>query len=339
MIKTFKILPSNFAVRLKIPINGETKIIDKVQGKIIVLNKELDDYIILRKDRTPTYMLSVVVDDHDLGINLIIRGNDHLNNTFRQKYIYEFMNWKEPNYAHIPLIHGEDGTKLSKRHGSVNIMDLKKIGYLPEAIINSLILLGWSPNKKESELIKIEEIIKKFKIDEISKSASIFSYSKLDFFNNYYLRLSENLDNFIAFCKKNKKLKYYYEHDNNKLMRIFEIYKKNLIYYEEILKFTKIYFDTEYCIPEITNNFDNIFNYNYKNFKEELSKLNTWTKEEIQNFLKKFLKEKNIKFPIFGKPLRYILTKFYEGPPLADIFFILGKKDSMERLNQYITNS
>ena len=156
-------------------------------------------------------MLSSIVDDHDMNVNTIIRGDDHLNNTFRQKYIYEFMKWKEPKYSHIPLIHGEDGSKLSKRHGAVNIIDLKKIGYLPEAIINNLILLGWSPNKKESELVTLEEIINKFKLEEFSKSASIFSYTKLNFFNNYYLRLNENLNTFVDFCKKHHNLKLYYE--------------------------------------------------------------------------------------------------------------------------------
>ena len=329
-------LSSNYVVRIKIPIDGQTNITDIVQGNILIKNKELDDYIILRKDGTPTYMLSVAVDDHDLGINYIIRGDDHLNNTFRQKYIYEFMDWKEPKYSHIPLIQGEDGAKLSKRLGSVNIIDLKNIGYLPEAIINNLILLGWSPNKKESELVTLEEIINKFKLEEFSKSSSIFSYSKLNFFNNYYLRLDENLNSFVDFCKKHHILKLYYEDDKNKLLKVFEIYKKNLNYYEEILNYINIFFDKEYILSETTDKFDNIFEKNFKEFKQDLSKINNWTKEELENHLKIFLKEKNIKYPIFGKPLRYILTKFYDGPSISDIFFILGKKGSMERLNQYI---
>ena len=303
----------------------------------MVKNKELDDFIIIRKDGTPTYMLSVAVDDYDLGVNYIIRGDDHLNNTFRQKYIYEFMEWKEPQYSHIPLIHGEDGSKLSKRHGAINIMDLKKIGYLPESIINNLILLGWSPNKNESELVTLEEIINKFKLEELSKSSSIFSYSKLNFFNNYYLRLDENLNNFVDFCKKHHDLKLYYEDDKNKLLRVFNIYKKNLNYYEEILNYINIFFDKEYILSETTDKFDNIFEINFNEFKQDLSTINNWNKEELEKFIKFFLKEKNIKYPIFGKPLRYILTKFYDGPSIIDIFFILGKKDSMERLNQYIT--
>ena len=113
---------------------------DIIQGRVEVKNYQIDDYVLVRKDLTPTYMLSVVVDDHDLGVNFIIRGDDHLNNYFRQKFIYEYMNWEIPKYAHIPLIHGEDGSKLSKRHGAVNLIDLKEQGYLPDAIINNLIL-------------------------------------------------------------------------------------------------------------------------------------------------------------------------------------------------------
>ena len=118
----------------------------------------------------------LLVDDHDLGVNFIIRGSDHLNNAFRQKYIYKFMEWDEPIYAHIPLIHGEDGNKLSKRHGAINIQDLKDKGYLPQSIINNLILLGWSPNNNGNEVISLDEIINKYDLKNTQKSSSIFSF-------------------------------------------------------------------------------------------------------------------------------------------------------------------
>ena len=170
-------LSEGFVIRIKLPDDGTLLIKDKIQGDVTVNNKELDDFILLRKDKTPTYMLSVVVDDNDLGVNLIIRGDDHLNNTFRQYYIYKFLNWELPNYAHIPLIHGEDGSKLSKRHGSVDLLDFKRNGYLREAIINNLILLGWSPGRKD-EIVNIKEIINIFDLNKLSKSSSIFNYKK-----------------------------------------------------------------------------------------------------------------------------------------------------------------
>ncbi|MDC1060242.1 glutamate--tRNA ligase, partial [Alphaproteobacteria bacterium] len=190
-------LEKEYVIRIKIPFEDKEILEDMVQGTVEVKKSEIDDYVLVRKDGTPTYMLSVVVDDHDLGVNFIIRGDDHLNNYFRQKFIYEYMKWDIPTYAHIPLIHGEDGSKLSKRHGAVNLIDLKKQGYLPEAIINNLILLGWSPKKNDDEIIQLKNIISIFNIKDLSKSASIFSYKKLDYFNNYYLRKDQNLELFI----------------------------------------------------------------------------------------------------------------------------------------------
>ncbi len=199
-------LTNDFVVRIKLPDEGEIIIKDKIQGNITVKNKELDDFILLRKDLTPTYMLSVVVDDNDLGVNLVLRGDDHLNNAFRQYYIYKFLNWNIPEYAHVPLIHGEDGSKLSKRHGAVDILEFKKNGYLKEAIINNLILLGWSP-KNQSEIININDIINLYDIKKLSKSSSIFSYNKLNFFNNHYIRSQDGFEKFEYFClNHNKKI-------------------------------------------------------------------------------------------------------------------------------------
>ena len=176
-------LKEGFAIRIKIPNTGKTEINDLIQGKIIVQNEELDNFILLRNDGSPTYMLSVVVDDFDMNVNMIIRGDDHLNNAFRQFYIYKNMKWEIPEYAHIPLIHGEDGKKLSKRHGAVSINEFKENGYLKESIINNLILLGWAPPTNDEKL-KIDEIINLYNLKNISKSSSIFSYDKLNFFNN-----------------------------------------------------------------------------------------------------------------------------------------------------------
>ena len=218
-------LTEDFTVRIKIPSSQETSIEDIVQGKVTVKNQEIDDFIILRKDGSPTYLLSAVVDDFDMGINLVIRGDDHLNNTFRQFFIYNNMNWQIPEYAHIPLIHGEDGKKLSKRHGAVDIIELKEQGYLKESIINNLILLGWStPNS--SEIILIEDIIDLFNIKKISKSSSIFSYDKLNFINNAYIKDDINFNKFLEYCNFNKKLQSYIINDEDKFIKIFVIYKK-----------------------------------------------------------------------------------------------------------------
>ncbi len=327
-------LSNEFVVRIKLPEKGELKIIDKIQGEVVVKNKELDDFIILRKDQTPTYMLSVVVDDNDLGINLIIRGDDHLNNAFRQYYIYKYLNWKIPEYAHIPLIHGDDGKKLSKRHGSIDLLDFRKKGYLKEAIINNLILLGWSPNNK-NEIINIKEIIKLFKIDKLSKSSSIFNYKKLNFFNNYYLRSEIGLNEFHNYCENNEKLKILLKDNKDKMNKIFNTYKKDINNLNEILEIVRVYFDKDYkvnLVERFNKDFDNVFD----DFKKEISTVESWKRENIQKIIEEFLKIKNIKFPVLGKPVRFLLINSYNGPSISDIFVILGKKDSLDRLNQYI---
>jgi glutamyl-tRNA synthetase len=244
------------------------------------------------------------------------------------------MNWEIPRYAHIPLIHGEDGSKLSKRHGAVNLIDLKKQGYLPEAIINNLILLGWSPKKNDNELIQLKNIISIFNIKDLSKSASIFSYKKLDYFNNYYLKQEQNFELFIKYCKSNIDLKKYFEKDERKLIRIFQIYKKDISKYEEIVNIAEIYFNSKF---ETSKNeiFQQEFNNCFNNFLDLINSIKNWEYDVINSEIKDFLKKNNLKFPVLGKPVRFLLTNNYNGPSITDIFMILGKDQAIERLNKY----
>jgi glutamyl-tRNA synthetase len=178
------------AIRIKAPRDGETVVHDLVQGTVRVPNAELDDMIILRSDGTPTYLHAVVVDDHDMGITHVIRGDDHLTNTFRQRMVYDAMGWAPPAFAHIPLIHGEDGAKLSKRHGAVSVLDFRDQGYLPEAVANYLLRLGWG--RGDIELIAREEAVKLFDLADVGRSASRFDYRKLASINGHYLRAADN---------------------------------------------------------------------------------------------------------------------------------------------------
>ena len=332
--KKIQNLEKNYCIRIKVPNDGKTLIKDKIQGNISIENKELDNYVLLRNDGSPTYMLSVVVDDNDMGVNTIIRGNDHLNNTFRQFYIYEHMKWSFPNYAHIPLIHGEDGTKLSKRHGAVDINKLNNLGYIPKSIINNLILLGWSPNNK-NEIIEIDEIIEKFDINKISKSSSIFDYKKLNYINNYYLKEEKNYKYFDNYVLNNNSLRKYMEEDNDKIRRIFNTYKSNLDFFSQIDTVIISYFDHKF---ETKSNdlLNQNFNLILKEFIKELSQIQTWDEELLNDLINNFLIKKNIKFPYFGKPLRYVLTNSIKGPSLSAILFALGKETSFFRLNNYI---
>jgi glutamyl-tRNA synthetase len=178
------------AIRLKAPREGETIVHDLVQGTVRVANAELDDMIILRSDGTPTYNHSVVVDDHDMGITHVIRGDDHLTNTFRQVQIYQALGWELPRFAHIPLIHGPDGAKLSKRHGAVSVLEFREQGYLPEAVCNYLLRLGWGHG--DIEVISRDDAIRLFDIADVGKGAARMDYAKLNFINGVYIRQADD---------------------------------------------------------------------------------------------------------------------------------------------------
>ncbi len=176
-------------VRIKAPLEGEATIHDRVQGEVTVGNDQLDDFIILRSDGTPTYMLSVVVDDHDMGITHVIRGDDHLNNTFRQKTIFDAMDWPVPVFAHLPLIHGPDGAKFSKRHGAQSVQEFREMGYLPEALSNYLLRLGWSHG--DEEVIPVEKAVEWFDLEHIGKAPANFDFAKLENLNAHYIKVSD----------------------------------------------------------------------------------------------------------------------------------------------------
>src|ERR1700760_4991495 len=177
-------------IRLRSPLTGETVIEDQVQGRVVWQNENLDDLVLLRGDLTPTYMLAVVVDDHDMAVTHIIRGDDHLINAARQKQIYDALGWSVPNMSHIPLIHGPDGSKLSKRHGALGVEAYRAMGYLPAALRNYLVRLGWSHG--DQEIFSTEEMIQAFDLPAIGRSAARFDFAKLENLNGHYIRQSDD---------------------------------------------------------------------------------------------------------------------------------------------------
>jgi glutamyl-tRNA synthetase len=180
----------NPVIRIKAPLTGSSTVHDHVQGDVTVANEQLDDFIILRSDGVPTYLLAVVVDDHDMGVNWVVRGDDHLNNTFRQNVIYDAMNWAKPEYAHLPLILGPDGAKMSKRHGAATVEEYRDMGYLPEAMRNYLLRLGWSHG--DDEIISTEQAVQWFGLDHVGKSAARFDFVKLENLNAHYIQNAGN---------------------------------------------------------------------------------------------------------------------------------------------------
>ena len=324
----------NPVVRLKSPLKGSTMIDDLVQGRVEVKNEQLDDFVILRADGTPTYMLSVVVDDHDMEISHVIRGDDHLNNAFRQYQIYAAMDWPTPKFAHIPLIHGQDGTKLSKRHGALGIDAYKDQGYLPEALCNYLLRLGWG--HENEEIITREQAIALFEIGAVGKSPSRFDIKKLDNINSKYMReMSEArlLHLLETHLLKNLNVTL----DPIKLERLnrglsgLKLRAKNI---NELAASAMIYIVS----PSINmdEKADSILSKDARQLIGGLLKpfneLTNWNKTEIEEILKNFVTCRDIKFGVVAQPLRAALTGTTSSPDIFEVIEILGKEEVVQRI-------
>ncbi|MDC3072277.1 glutamate--tRNA ligase [bacterium] len=319
----------NFVLRLKMPETGLTTINDLVQGKVSVNNNILDDMIILRSDKTPTYMLSSVVDDFNMGVTHIIRGDDHLNNAFRQIQIIKFMKWKLPIYAHIPLIHGNDGTKLSKRHGATNVYDYHKMGYTHEAIFTYLLQIS---SKNNNEIfMDLNQIINSFSIDRINKGPARFDLKKLNNINSKYLR-NMNSD------KIYKLIVDFFDLDLDQSKK-----ERFMSFLPELLKRVDVFIDIKNDIDWIVNDdficVDKqnkfILKQNQSILKEIASLLSNckWTKIDIEKCINQFVVDKPIKFKDIGPILRLALTGKKNSPDLITIIYELGCVISLNRLN------
>ncbi len=323
-------------IRIKAPLEGETVIRDLVQGEIRVKNSELDDLVMLRGDGTPTYMMAVVVDDFDMGITHIIRGDDHLTNAFRQKVIYEAMGWKVPEFAHIPLIHGPDGAKLSKRHGATSVIDYKSMGYLPEAMRNYLLRLGWSHG--DSEIISDAQAAEWFALDKVGKSPSRFDFDKLKFLNHHYICREktdmELLELVVEFFEKKASLV-----ERERLLRAIKFVKERSQLLSELAKNLEIYFDGacgDFNDPNKKINYSEILT-EKKSLVADLAKvfadLNEWNHDGIKNSLNDFATAKAIKIKDFGPLLRIILTfSAASAGGIFDVVEILGKAEVERRI-------
>ena len=326
-------LEKNHAIRFKTPKEGKTIINDKVQGDVEIKNKEIEDFVLLRSNGTPTYMLSVVVDDYDMNVTDIIRGDDHLTNAAKQKLIYDSLKWECPTFTHIPLIHGQDGSKLSKRHGALGIEFYKEEGYLPEALINYLLRLGWSHG--DQEIFSLEEMIKYFSIEKIRKSPSKFDIDKLNDINSIYLK-NTPIETLISKIDSS--------HSNLSEKK----FKSLSIVMPEILKRCKNIKDIEkninFIINErpikIDNEANKLINDVSLNSLEKLSKilkkLDKWDANEIEHTIKNFLKDEGLNFKDIGLPLRAVLVGFLSPIGINTIIESLGKDEVLARIEDII---
>ncbi len=319
-------------IRFKNPPDGLVTWIDKVKGEISINNEELDDFIIARSDGTPTYNFCVVVDDLDMGVTDVIRGDDHVNNTPRQINLFKALGSPIPNYAHLSMILGSDGQKLSKRHGSVSVLQYRNEGYLPNAINNYLARLGWSHG--DDELFTMEQFCSWFDLDHITSSSAQFDYEKLNWVNNHYIKETSN-ELLLPLVKDHIKSSSS-SLDDEKIMLAINLYKERANSINEIARDIAFFFNN--VVPGsdlIEKHIDNDRLLLVKEFMSNLIEVK-WDDESINNLLKDFVKNKGIKFPHIAMPMRVILTGSDHTPSIGSIIFILGLNETQNRLNNFL---
>ncbi|AKM07355.1 glutamate--tRNA ligase [Pelagerythrobacter marensis] len=318
-----------YVIRLKTPEDGETAIDDQVQGRVTVRNAELDDYILLRADGTPTYMLAVVVDDHDMGVTHVIRGDDHLNNAFRQLPIYHAMGWAEPTYAHIPLIHGSDGAKLSKRHGALGAETYRdEFGVLPEALFNYLLRLGWGHGDREE--IDRDEAIALFDLDGVGKSPSRFDLKKLQNLNGHYIRTADDarLARLVA-------ERIDLPTDEGLLTDAMPVLKTRARDLDELAEGAAFLFKTRPLA--LTEKAASLLEGDARAILHQISARlraeNNWTIEALEATTKSLAEELELGLGKLAQPMRAALTGTTTSPGIFDVLVLLGREEALARLD------
>ncbi len=326
-------------VRFRAPQEGATVIADQVQGDVTIENEQLDDLIILRSDGTPTYMLSVVVDDHDMEVSHVIRGDDHLTNAARQIQIYQAMGWDLPVFAHIPLIHGPDGAKLSKRHGALGIDAYRQMGYLPSALRNYLVRLGWSHG--DDEIISTEQMIDWFGLDAIGRSPARFDFAKLENLNGYYIRQTDDnalvdrltdllpdLDDGAALAERLD------EATRAQFLAAMPALKERAKTLVDLVASSGFLFaDRPLSMDDkagglLTPESRPIL----ARLQQRLSGIETWDIATIEAEIRAFVDQEGLKLGKVAQPLRAALTGTTVSPGIFDVLSVLGREESLARI-------
>jgi glutamyl-tRNA synthetase len=327
-------------IRLRAPLEGETVVEDQVQGRVVWANKDLDDLVLLRSDGTPTYMLAVVVDDHDMGVTHIIRGDDHLTNGARQTQIYQALGWDAPSMAHIPLIHGPDGAKLSKRHGALGVEAYREMGYRPDALRNYLVRLGWASGDRE--IFSTQEMIEAFDISGIGRSPSRFDFAKLENLNGIYIRQASDVELVdeiaallplvgekigapasltpalrAAFLAAMPGLK-------ERAKTLVELIQS--AYYLYAVRPLQIEDKARALLDESARA-------RVADLGEKLAGLNDWSAAALEAAVRSYAEAAGVKLGQAAQPLRAALTGRSTSPGLFDVMAVLGREESLARLD------
>lgn len=326
-------------IRLKAPQDGETIVEDRVQGRVVFPNKDLDDTVLLRSDGTPTYMLAVVVDDHDMDVTHIVRGDDHLTNAARQTHIYQAMGWRVPVMAHIPLIHGSDGAKLSKRHGALGVDAYRALGYLPAALRNYLVRLGWSAGDKE--IFTTQEMIDAFDLPQIGRSPARFDFAKLENINGLYMRAMP-VDELLAALLDTLP---HLEHGaalaaklddglRAKLLAAMPGLKERAKTLVELLDGARyLYADRPLALePKAKELLDGGGRAHLVALLPRLEALGDWNASGAESVVRAYSEEIGAKLGSVAQPLRAALTGRTTSPGVFDVLETLGREESLARL-------
>ena len=331
------------AIRLKAPSTGETAIEDQVQGRVVWQNENLDDFILLRSDGTPTYMLAVVVDDHDMGVTHIIRGDDHLNNAARQTQIYQALGWQVPVMAHIPLIHGPDGSKLSKRHGALGVEAYRAMGYLPVTMRNYLARLGWSHG--DQEIFSTEELIAAFDLPQIGRSPARLDLARLDNLNGHYIRqtadadLLAEIERILPHLADGPEIAAKLTPDlRQRLLAAMPGLKERAKTLVELIDSARYLWANrplaldqkaaDLLTPEARGLLGEL--------AEQLGQIASWDAAATEQAIRAFAEGKGAKLGGIAQPLRAALTGRTTSPPIFDVLAVLGKDESLGRLRDQI---
>ena len=327
------------AIRLKAPLTGETVIEDQVQGRVVWQNENLDDLVLLRSDGTPTYMLAVVVDDHDMAVTHIIRGDDHLTNAARQKQIYDALGWQVPVMAHIPLIHGPDGSKLSKRHGALGVDAYRAMGYLPAALRNYLVRLGWSHG--DQEIFSTEEMIAAFDLPQIGRSPARFDFAKLENLNGHYIRTSADEALLQAI---EQLLPHLADGDAIAAKLTPQLRQQWLAAMPSLKERAKTLLDLIDGAHFLLANRPILLDDPAKalltsqarallqDIEPELARVEPWTASATEQAVRAFAERKGAKLGAVAQPLRASLTGRTTSPGIFEVLIVLGKAESLARI-------
>ena len=333
--KSLPSIPKNIqpVVRFKNPTSGVVSWHDLVKGEITIANEELDDLVIARGDGTPTYNFCVVIDDWEMKVTHVIRGDDHINNTPRQINLLKALNANIPAYAHLSMILGDDGQKLSKRHGAVSVMQYFDQGYLPEAILNYLARLGWSHG--DDEIFSMTDFCQWFDLDHITSSSAQFNTEKLDWLNSHYIKTLP-LDRISSAIEPYLKKVVHTPIDQNLLISAIDIHRERANHLTNLAKDIAYIFEVQ---KPNQQDFEKHINAEalelIKSFQASLNKID-WTKEAIHNVMNEVVTLHAIKFPKLAMPLRVLLTGIAQSPSIDAVMAILGRDETMKRLNLYL---